>query len=122
MGREDLSYKAIGAMIEVHKQLGPGFLESIYHRALEIEFTEQNIPFESEKEIPLIYKGANIGTHRLDFLINNELIIELKTVDILHKKHYAQVKSYLKATSKNEGLLVNFSEGKLDPRRVLNNG
>jgi len=116
--RDDLIYRVIGCMIEVHKELGPGFLESAYHRALEIELAHQNIDFESENEIELQYRGKSIGIHRLDFLIENELVVELKTVDVLHKKHYAQVRSYLKAKQKPVGLLVNFSDYQLDPRRV----
>jgi GxxExxY protein len=115
---DDMIYGVIGCMIEVHRQLGPGFLESVYHRALEIELAHQGIGFQSENEIELRYRGRTIGNHRLDLLIENELVVELKPVDTLHKKHYAQVRSYLKATRKPVGLLVNFSDYQLDPRRV----
>lgn len=115
---DDLIYRVIGCMIEVHKELGPGFLESVYHRALELELAHQGIGFESEKEIELRYRGKSIGTHRLDLVVENELVVELKTVEALHKKHYAQVRSYLKAQKKPVGLLANFSEYQLDPRRV----
>ena len=115
---DGLIYRVIGCMIEVHKQLGPGFLEKVYRRALEIEFGHQGIRFDSEKEISLDYRGENIGTHRLDLFVESELVVELKTVDTLHKKHYAQVRSYLKAVGKPIGLLVNFAEYKLDARRV----
>lgn len=117
-GLNDLIYRAIGCMIEVHKCLGPGFLENVYHRAVEIELAEQQIFFESQKEIQLEYRGRKIGIHRLDLLVENELVVELKTVETLHKNHYAQVRSYLKAVNRPIGLLVNFSEYKLDPRRV----
>ena len=115
---EKIIYNTIGAMIEVHKQLGPGFLENIYHRALEIELACRCIGFESEKELNLQYKGSTIGIHRLDILVEQQLIVELKTVDTMSKKHYAQVRSYLKATHLNVALLVNFSDYTLDPRRV----
>lgn len=105
-------------MIEVHKQLGPGFLEKVYRRAIAIEFENQGIQFEAEKGIRLQYKGRRIGVHRLDLLAENELVIELKTVERLHKKHYAQVRSYLKAVQKPIGLLVNFADFQLDTRRV----
>jgi len=105
-------------MIEVHKELGPGFLESVYRSAVAVEFHKQGILFESEKEITLNYKGEIVGMHRLDLFIENELVVELKTVDELHKKHYAQVRSYLKAVGKTIGLLVNFADFQLDPRKV----
>jgi len=113
-----LIYRVIGCCIAVHRELGPGFLEGVYHRALELELAAQSIQFASEVEIELDYRGQIIGTHRLDLLIENLLILELKTVDERHKKHYAQVRSYLKAAGKPIGLLVNFSEYQLDPRRV----
>ena len=111
-------YRVIGCMIAVHKELGPGFLESSYHRALELELGHQGIHFESEYEINLTYRRKTIGKHRLDLLIENELVVELKTADELHKKHYAQVRAYLKAANKPMGLLANFSDFQLDPRRV----
>jgi GxxExxY protein len=116
--RESLVYEVIGAMIEVHCQLGPGFLESVYRRALAIELSCRQISFESEKEILLEYRGKPVGKHRLDLFVNNEIVVELKTVEELHKKHYAQVRSYLKAVAKPLGLLVNFSDFQLDHRRV----
>jgi GxxExxY protein len=115
---EQLIYQVIGALIEVHKQLGPGFLENIYHSALKVELEKLKINFDSEKEIIMYYKGQEIGVHRLDLFIENELIVELKAVDFLHKKHYAQVRSYLKLMNKEVGLLVNFSDTVLDQRRV----
>jgi GxxExxY protein len=115
---DDLIYRVIGCMIEVHKCLGPGFLESVYRQATTLEFQRQNIFFEAEKEIQLVYKGVSIGKHRLDLFIENELVVELKTVDELHKKHYAQLRSYLKAVHKPFGLLVNFADFQLDARRV----
>ncbi len=117
-GVDSLIYKVIGCMIEVHKQLGPGFLEKVYRRAIALELEQEGIRFETEKEIELGYKGKKIGTHRLDLFVDDELVVELKTVDELHKKHYAQVRSYLKAVHKPIGLLVNFSEFQLNARRV----
>ena len=117
-GMDGLIYRVIGCMIEVHKQLGPGFLEKVYRRAIALELRSQGIQFEAEKEIQLTYKGERIGAHRLDLFIEDELVIELKTVEVLHKKHYAQVRSYLKAVHKPVGLLVNFAEFQLNARRV----
>ncbi|MEN6404928.1 MAG: GxxExxY protein [Thermoguttaceae bacterium] len=115
---EDLIYRTIGCMIEVHRHLGPGFLEKVYRRAIALELERQKIPYEVEKEIELSYKGDRIGTHRLDLLIDSQLVVELKTVEELHKKHYAQVRSYLKALHQPVGLLVNFAEFQLNARRV----
>jgi GxxExxY protein len=117
-GIDDLIYRTIGCMIEVHKELGPGFLESVYRRAIAVELQEQGIPFETEKKIELRYKKKRVGVHRLDLLVLGELVVELKTVETLHKKHYAQLRSYLKATKKAVGLLVNFADFQLDARRV----
>ena len=118
VGLNDLIYRAIGCMISVHKELGSGFLENVYHRALELELAHQGIDFESEIEIELTYRGKSVGKHRLDLLVEKQLVVELKTVDKLHKKHYAQVRSYLKAANRPVGLLANFSDYQLDPRRV----
>ena len=107
-------YRTIGCMIEVHKQLGPGFLESVYRRATAVEFQRQGIPFEAEKKIELRYKGDHIGIHRLDLFVENELVVELKTVDDLHKKHYAQVRSYLKAVQKPVGPVRNLVSASRD--------
>lgn len=115
---EILINKIIGHCIDVHKELGPGFLESIYHRALEIKFAEEEMCFESEKEIPVHYHNKLVGTHKLDFLIEEEVVLELKTVEDIHKKYYAQVRSYLKAIDKEIGLLVNYADFTLDIRRV----
>lgn len=117
-GIDALIYRVIGYMIEVHKELGPGFLESVYRRALAIEFERQGIRFEMEKEIKLTFKGRNVGKHRLDFFVEDQLVVELKTVEELHKKYYAQVRSYLKAVQTSVGLLANFADFQLDSRRV----
>lgn len=115
---EKLTGAIIGCCIAVHKELGPGFLESVYHRALEIELGKQGIPFESQREISVSYRGHFVGDHRLDFLVAGRLVIELKTVEKLNKQHYAQVRSYLKAAGAESGLLVNFAVFPLDVRRV----
>jgi len=118
-GFEDLVNKVIGCCIRVHKELGPGFLESVYHRALEIELAENDIPFESQKEVPVSFRGHFVGDHRLDFLVDGELVVELKTVERVGRDHYAQVRSYLKALRRGKpGLLVNFASFTLDVRRV----
>ncbi|MEW6097423.1 MAG: GxxExxY protein [bacterium] len=115
---ELLINKIIGCCIEVHKELGPGFPKTIYHRALEIKFALEGMNFESQKEIPLYYQKKLVGSHKLHFLIENEIVLEVKMVEEIHKRYYAQLRSYLKAIGKEIGLLVNFADFKLDIRRV----
>jgi GxxExxY protein len=118
---EKLIPKVIGCMIEVHKDLGPGFLENVYHRAVEVELRRQGVPFETEKEIPIHYRGENVGIHRLDLYVAGGLVVELKTVEDVASIHYIQVRSYLKAVDKPVGLLANFAAAPLDCRRVERN-
>ena len=99
----------IGAAIEVHRQLGPGFLESTYHRALEIELELREIPFVSEASVELDYKGRTIGEGRMDIVAASQVILELKAVEKLAPIHKAQVISYLKASGYTVGLLINFN-------------
>lgn len=116
--KEELTEKIINACINVHKELGLGFLESIYHNALKIELERQKLVFESEKEAKIAYFGIEVGVHRIDFLVEDKIVVELKTVEDLNKKYYAQVRSYLKAMNKEVGLLINFADFALDVRRV----
>ncbi|MCC7210748.1 MAG: GxxExxY protein [Candidatus Brocadia sp.] len=116
--KEELTEKIINACINVHKELGPGFLESIYHNALKIELERLNLAFESEKKVKIKYLGVEVGVHRIDLLVEDEIVVELKTVEDLNKKYYAQVRSYLKAFNKEIGLLVNFADFAIDVRRV----
>ncbi len=111
MGNENpLSKKIIGAAIEVHKQLGPGLLESAYEECLAHEFMLRQIPFKRQKPLPIVYKGVNLDCgYRLDFLVDNLVIVELKSVDKLHPVHKAQVITYLQLESLKLGLLLNFN-------------
>lgn len=111
----------IRCIITVHRELGPGFLEGVYRKALLVELEDSGIPFETEKEIPLRYKNREVGTHRLDVLVADEIVVELKAVEELNRNHYAQIRSYLKATDLKVGLLVNFSKDLSDIRRVEQN-
>ena len=106
---EDLAYKVIGASIEVHRILDPGLLESIYENALCIELAERKIAFERQKEIPVIYKGQSIGNNFVDIMINDSIILELKSVNKLHPVHQAQLITYLKISQKPLGYLINFN-------------
>ncbi|HEV2549967.1 MAG TPA: GxxExxY protein [Stellaceae bacterium] len=119
-GSEDaLTRLVIEAIIAVHNTLGPGFVEQIYQRALAIELTKKGLRFATEAEIEISYEGQMIGRHRLDFLIEGKVIVELKTVEDLGRAHYAQVRSYLRATGLEVALLVNFSKERADYRRVV---
>jgi GxxExxY protein len=106
---DELAHTVIGAAIEVHRHLGPGFLEGVYEEALCVELTDKRIPFERQKEINLLYKDREIGRHRIDLLVGKSLIVELKTVEALAEIHQAQLISYLKATRLTLGLLINFN-------------
>lgn len=106
---DKLTHDEISAAIEVHRRLGPGYLESVYQAALEVQLTLQSIPFECQRPVGITYKGHPVGDGRLDFLINGQLIVELKAVDALAEVHKAQVISYLKATNLHLGLLINFN-------------
>ncbi len=117
-GMEDLTERIINACINVLKTLGPEFVESIYRNALLIELRKQLLAYEAEKEIRISYCGEDVGLHKLDLLVEGEIVLELKSVEELHEKHYAQIRSYLKAMNKKVGLLVNFAGYKLDVRRV----
>lgn len=117
-GEEELTEKIIGACINVHKALGPGFLEIIYLNALLIELRKLGLVCESEKEIRVLYEGVLVGLHKIDLLVESAIIVELKAVEDLNKKHYAQIRSYLSALHCPFGLLINFASYKLDVRRV----
>jgi GxxExxY protein len=106
---DELAHAVIGSAIEVHRNLGPGYLESVYQEALAIEFQLQGIPFEPQKPIVVRYKSHPVGEGRLDFLVGSELVVELKAVDELAPIHKAQVISYLKSTNLHLGLLINFN-------------
>lgn len=105
---DELARQVIGAAIEVHRILGPGFLESVYEEALAIEFELRGIPFERQKPIKLIYKNRTVGDARLDFLVGGELVVELKAIEIVHPIHPAKVINYLKLTGLDLGLIINF--------------
>jgi GxxExxY protein len=100
--------RVLKAAVEVHRVLGPGFLESVYESALCAELSASSIPFVRQEPIRLEYKGRLVGEGRIDLLVGGSLIIELKAVDHLLPIHFAQVISYLKATRRHLGLLVNF--------------
>jgi GxxExxY protein len=108
----------IAAAIAVHRELGPGFLESIYEQALAVEFALRGIAFVRQKPIPLFYRDHQIGEHRLDFLVEDKIVVELKAVEALENVHFAIVRSYLKVAGLADSLIVNFSTMPLIVKRV----
>ena len=108
-GLNQLTFAVIGAALEVHEQLGPGYLESLYERALAVEMAARGIRFETQVAFEVAYKSRPIGQGRLDFLVERRLIVELKAVDALLPIHTAQVVAYLKAHSLQLALLFNFN-------------
>lgn len=117
----DITEKIIGCCMRVHNKLGNGFQEVIYQRALAIEFTKLNLQFEREVEIPIFYDEHNIGTRRVDFLIEEKISLEIKAVSKMENVHMAQALNYLEAFKLEIGLLINFGHTKLEFRRLIKN-
>jgi GxxExxY protein len=114
------SYKIIGACFEVHRELGCGFLEDVYHEALRVEFRTQGIPFEHEKKCPVYYKDTQLDkSYYADFVCYDHIIIEIKALSALCSRHEAQVLNYLKATRLRLGVLVNFGAETLSYKRLV---
>ena len=121
MQHEDLTHKIIGSSMEVHRHLGSGFQELIYQRALAHEMRSQGLEFEREKEMFIFYKENKVGTRRVDFFVENEIMVELKAVSQLEDVHLAQAMNYLEAYEIPVGLLINFGAKSLEFKRVHNN-
>ena len=114
------TYKIIGACMEVHKNLGCGFLEAVYQEALEIEFFDLEIPFEREKQIDISYKDYVLSKKYIaDFICYEGIILELKAIDEIKKEHISQVLNYLSATNKKIGLIINFGSSSLQYKRIV---
>lgn len=121
---DELSYKVIGCAIEVHRTLGPGLMESVYEKALMHELTLNNIPVRSQVAVKANYKGLDVGEGlRLDLLVDEQLIVELKSVDDSKPVHHKQLLTYLKLMNKQLGLLINFNVSNLTDgvKRIVNN-
>ena len=124
MHENDLSYKVIGAAIEIHKALGPGLLESVYETALARDLKEMGLYVEQQKGLPFTYKELEFDRgYRMDLIIENKLIIEIKSVENLAPLHFAQTLTYLKLSNKKLGLLINFNTPVLKEgvHRIVNN-
>ena len=114
------SYSIVGACMEVHRNLGCGFLEAVYQEALEIELKAKLIPYEREKVLKIYYKGVLLDKdYRADFICYDNILLELKALDSLRSEHTSQVLNYLKATGYKLGLLINFGKESLEYKRML---
>ena len=116
---EELTSRVIAAAIEVHRRLGPGFIESIYEHALVVELHKRGLKVEEQVEVPIEYEGVEVGRHRLDLLVEGTIVGELKAIKNLDNVHFAIVKSYLRAVGKEHGLLLNFAKPTLEVKRVI---
>ncbi|MBM4307477.1 MAG: GxxExxY protein [Deltaproteobacteria bacterium] len=115
----DLSYQIMSAIFEVHKTLGPGYVESVYEKALLLELISRGMSVDVQRGFDLTYKGKKIGNHRLDLVVEDKIVVELKAVERFAPQHTAQLLSYLKASGYRLGILVNFSKAKVEYRRVV---
>ncbi len=105
---EQLSGEVIAAAIDVHRELGPGFLESIYESAVKVALRKRGISYEAQREIVVFFGGEEVGVHRIDLVVAEQMIVELKAVKSLEDVHFAQIRSYLRAANLSVGLLLNF--------------
>ena len=115
---DDLSARIIGAAIDVHRTLGPGFVESIYEAALAIELAARGLTIERQVELHVRFKGHVVGVHRLDLIVEALIVVELKAIRSIEAVHYGVVRSYMRAAGVTHGLLINFGSTPLDTRRV----
>jgi GxxExxY protein len=116
----DITKKIIGCAMKVHNVLGNGFQEVIYQRALAIEMEKQGLSFLREKEMSIFYDGIDIGTRRVDFFVENKIMVELKALTALEDVHMAQAINYLEAYAMEVGLLINFGAKSLQLKRLVN--
>ena len=116
---KELSFALVGAAMEVHKVLGPGFLESVYQPALEKELKLRNIPFQHQVELPVWYKGDLVGIYKADLIVEGKIIVEIKGISRLNASHQAQAIHYLAATGMELAILINFGMSSLEYQRVV---
>jgi GxxExxY protein len=121
MKHQEKTHQIIGCAMQVHSELGCGFQEVIYQRCLEIEFRRENIPYVREFEMPVMYQEHQVGTRRVDFLVYDKIMVELKAVTELEDVHWVQAKNYLQAYQVGIGLLLNFGTKSLEFKRLFNN-
>lgn len=115
-----LTERIIGAALEVHKVLGPGLLEGLYQKALGVELARAGLPIQLERLVSVTYRGVNLGDQRLDLVVADRVIVELKAVETLAQVHRAQLLTYLRTTGMRIGLLINLGSEQLQVKRLLN--
>jgi GxxExxY protein len=118
LGNRELTERIIGAALRVHSELGPGFLESLYEEAFAVELHLLGLSFERQKPVPVFYRGHPIGEHRIDLLVESNVVVELKAIAAIENVHFAIVRSYLKALGLRDALLLNFAATRLAVKRV----
>ena len=116
---EELSGRILAAAVDVHKALGAGFVEPIYQKAMEVALQHRGIPYERQKEVEVFFEDVSVGLQRLDLVVDVRIILELKAVKALEDIHFAQLRSYLRATGLRVGLLLNFNAPMLIVKRVV---
>ena len=119
MNIDDMTYRINGAIFEVNRELGAGFLEKVYQNALLVELAGRKLKAESQVPITVRYKGVEVGEYFADIIVENQVILELKAIDSLQKIHEAQLLNYLKATGYKIGLLINFTHPKTEIKRFV---
>ncbi|MDT0617033.1 GxxExxY protein [Salinisphaera sp. P385] len=118
--RDPQTYAILGAAMEVHRVLGPGFLEAVYQEAMALEFEARDIPCQQECRLDIRYKGQPLAcSYRADFICYNEVIVEIKAIERITRNEQAQVINYLQATGAERALLINFGESSLQHRRLV---
>ena len=120
MKYEELTHKIIGCAMNVHSKLGPGFLEVIYQRSMAIEMEKQGLSFIREMSVKILYDNINVGYGRVDFFVENAVMLELKALTILEDAHIAQTMNYCKTFKLPSGILINFGKRSLEFKRIYN--
>ena len=120
MKHKELTHQIIGLAMKVHSTIGMGFQEVIYQRCLKIEFENNEVLFVREFEMPVMYDGIQVGTRRVDFFVDDKVMVEIKAVSELMDVHLAQAKNYLEAYELETGLLINFGSPSLEFKRLFN--
>ncbi len=116
----ELTHRIIGIAITIHNKIGPGFVEKIYCDILAYEFKRSKLKFKREAEIKVRYDNLEFGYQRVDFLVKDKIIVEVKSVSEIHEIHQAQLLSYLRTADKRVGLILNFAKNRLEVKRLVN--
>jgi GxxExxY protein len=116
---KELSYAIVGAAMAVHSELGPGYLEKVYCNALAHEFSLRSIRFESGVDLPVTYRGVVVGNYEADYIVESQIVLEVKVASAFHPRHEAQALNYLAATNLRLAILLNFGADKLQYKRIV---